>query len=119
MGRTLTKHKTLATKVEVYVDTDNPPVLNDTLVEVITLYGGNTAVWFGRGIDGASVRVELSGAERIALIEALGGHDSHESFVAPSDLTASLVRGVLNDFQYDGGRSGVFTLAERIREVVG
>lgn len=47
----------------------------DVPVEVYanTVLDTSAILWFGHPIVGNQVRVELSGAERIALIEALGG----------------------------------------------
>ena len=63
---------TLADQLTVFTDTGSLEVY-DLPVTVYLFYNGGAAIWVGRDLSGTQVRVALTPAERISLIEALGG----------------------------------------------
>jgi hypothetical protein len=69
--------KTLAKSLTVYGPNDGHDAgqQRDTEVEVFRdpTIGYGAFVWFGRTLEPFQVRIELTEAERISLIEALGG----------------------------------------------
>lgn len=78
MGSTLTTHNTLATELTIY-DDDGGTWRKEQHDAPVSVYVHDNqpgaVIWLGTYRLGGEVRVELSGAERIALIEALGGQD--------------------------------------------